>query len=153
MVVGRKANSAPRSWSTLSAHGAGYVPHPTSFVGRRSDCGQKSLRVLSNEVKSGNQATADHLGAQFASEAKRHLDLEAGKISLTTVQGLYILFMVSCVVGINRAGAMYRLAALEFLSKLQTDNPLAQPGSEAPGHADQRRALSEACWGIFKMEW
>ncbi len=112
----------------------------------------KLLQAFLNKAKFF-QATTDNFGAKFTSEAKQHLDLEAGKLSLTTVQGLYILFMVSCLDGTNRAGAMYRLAALDFLSKLQADNSLARPGSEAPGHADQRQALSKACWGIFKVEW
>lgn len=109
--------------------------------------------MFSNKVKFVNQATTGNLGAQFMSEARRHLDLEAGKLSLTTVQGLYIMFLVSCLNGTNRAGAMYRLAALDLLSKLQADNPPAIFRSEGPGHADQRRALSEASWGLFRVEW
>ncbi len=122
-------------------------------MGRHPDFVVVTKQVFSSKIKSVNQTTTDNPGAQFMSEAKRHLDLEAGKLSLTTVQGLYIVFLVSCLDGTNRAGAMYRLAALDLLSKLQADTPPAKSGSEGPRGADQRRALSEACWGIFKVEW
>jgi hypothetical protein len=100
-----------------------------------------------------NQATTADLGAQFMSEAKRHLELEAGKLSLTTVQGQYVVFLVSCLDGSNRAGAMHRLAALDLLSKLQPEKALTKPWSNAPGQADQRRALYKTYWGLFNIEW
>ena len=101
-------------------------------------------------IKKTNQIDLVQL---FLSEARRHLEVEGGKLSLTTVQGLYILNLVAHYRGCNRAGSMYRWAALDMLSRLTPEKVFARPWIHEPGEADKRRALSKACWGIICIEW
>lgn len=44
------------------------------------------------------------VGAQFLDEAKKLLDLENGRASLPTVQGLTLMFTLSAYRGVDRAG-------------------------------------------------
>jgi hypothetical protein len=44
------------------------------------------------------------VGAQFLDEAKKLLDLENGRASLPTVQGLTLMFTLSAYRGMDRAG-------------------------------------------------
>lgn len=44
------------------------------------------------------------LGTQFFDEAKKLLDLENGRASLPSVQGLALLFTLSTHIGTDRAG-------------------------------------------------
>lgn len=110
-------------------------------------------QMLSDKVKLGCRVAGTDLRQAFKSEVKRHLELEAGKICLTTVQGLYMLFIVTCHDSTNRAGTMYRLAALEMLSRLKPDKAFARWSPHIPDEADKRRAFSKTCWGIFNFEW
>lgn len=108
--------------------------------------------MFSEKARLVNRATKVDLGSRFLAEAKQHLDLEAGKGSITTVQGLYILFLVSCFDGTNRAGAMYRLAALDMLSKMRPEKMLAKLSDQTPD-TETHRALAKLNWGVFNFEW
>ncbi|KAK0725019.1 hypothetical protein B0H67DRAFT_119718 [Lasiosphaeris hirsuta] len=57
----------------------------------------------SDRLKLISKATNTDLGARFLSEAKKHLDVEIGKASLATAQGIFLLFLVSCCDGTNWA--------------------------------------------------
>ncbi|KAH7144755.1 hypothetical protein DER46DRAFT_580667 [Fusarium sp. MPI-SDFR-AT-0072] len=61
------------------------------------------------------------IGAQFLDEAKKLLDLENGRASLPTMQGLTLLFTLSAYQGMDRACMMYRLAAYEMFRRLHLD--------------------------------
>lgn len=111
------------------------------------------LQTFSDMIKSVKKMTTIDLRARFVSEAKQHLDTEAGRLTLTTAQGLYVMFLVSHHNGANRAGSMYRLAALDTLFKLKPENIFAKPKNPEPGKVDPRQILSKACWGIFNLEW
>jgi len=97
-------------------------------------------------------ATGTNLSAAFMAEAKHHLDLELPKATITTVQGLYMLFVLSCCDGTNRSGNMYHLAAIELLRRMNPDRMFAKSSLSIPEEAQLRRALSRLCWGIFIFE-
>ncbi|GAB1316992.1 hypothetical protein MFIFM68171_07202 [Madurella fahalii] len=113
-------------------------------------CALRSM--LSDKVKHAYRLAGTDLRRRFMSEAKYHLELEAGKLSLTTVQGLYLVFIVSCHEGTNKAGSMYRLAAADMLRNLTLDKAYAQWSHPTPDEADKRSALSKTCWGVFNVE-
>ncbi len=70
---------------------------------------------------------------------------------MTTVQGLYMLLVISCCDGTNRVGRMYHYAAVEMLHKI---NPgFAKLNLAIPEQAEQRRALAKLYWGTFIYEW
>ncbi|KXX74307.1 Nitrogen assimilation transcription factor nirA [Madurella mycetomatis] len=113
-------------------------------------CALRSM--LSDKVRLASGVAGTNLREAFMSEVKHHLELEAGKMTLTTVQGLYMLYMVTCHDGTNRAGTMYRLAALDMLGRLKPDKAFARWSHQMPEEADKRRAFSKTCWGIFNFE-
>jgi hypothetical protein len=107
---------------------------------------------MSERVKFVKMTTGNDLGAAFLAEAKKHLDDELGKMCLTTVQGLYMLLIVSCCDGTNRAGGMYQFAALQMLRRMKPGALFARLNIGIPEEADRRRALSKLCWGLFLFE-
>jgi hypothetical protein len=109
--------------------------------------------MFSEKVRLVNQATNTNLSQLFVIEAKKHFESEADKRRLTTIQGLYFLFLLTCHVSITRAGSMYRLAALDILDKLQVDKVLSKRRGNAHGNANKRRAIFSTYWGIFNFEW
>jgi hypothetical protein len=87
--------------------------------------------------------------SQFLSEAKRQLELERGRSSLPTVQGLTLLYAVSAYNGTDRAGLIYRYAAHNMLQSMRIDRSLV---SGIPSNASDHRATSKALWGLFCFE-
>lgn len=128
------------------------VSRPSQLLGPLY-CNSDMLEVQCDQVRQINRIAKTDLYSRFLSEAKQHLEIEKCKTSLTTAQGLYLLFLVSCHDGTNRAGSMYRLGSLEMLSKLRPDTMFAKLSDQIPAEADKRRAISKACWGIFNFEW
>ena len=109
--------------------------------------------MFSDKVRLVNQATNTNLSQLFVCEAKKHFETEAEKRRLTTIQGLYFLFLLICHIATTRAGSMYRLAALDILEKLQVDKVLSKRRGNANGNANKRRAIFRTYWGIFNFEW
>ncbi|OKL57382.1 hypothetical protein UA08_07414 [Talaromyces atroroseus] len=72
-------------------------------------------------------------GLHFYNEAKRHLEEMEGRINLTTVQGLGILFIVTCLMGKDRVGHSYMSQTLISIRGLlaRADQFIAQAGSQA----------------------
>jgi hypothetical protein len=110
-------------------------------------------QLFSDTAKGIKKSHKIDLVQLFLSEAKQHLEVEGGKVTLTTVQGLYVLNLVAHYRGCNRAGSMYRLEALDMLSRLTPEKVFERPWIHEQGEADKRRALSKTCWGIICIEW
>ncbi|KAK4243215.1 hypothetical protein C7999DRAFT_18410 [Corynascus novoguineensis] len=113
-------------------------------------CGLRS--IASDKVRLVNEATGTNLTELFLAEAKQHFDVEACRRSLTTVQALYLFFMLTCHFNTNRSGSVYRLGALDILSKLDVEKAFASPSGRAYVDAEKRRALFKMYWGIFNFE-
>jgi hypothetical protein len=92
------------------------------------------------------------LGEAFLDEAKRLLNLEGGRVSLPTVQGLVIVFMCCASQGRDRAGRIFRYMAYDMLKRLhliraQKDHdPMDEEGHK------WSQAASRASWGLYCFE-
>ncbi|KAK4235023.1 hypothetical protein C8A03DRAFT_18175, partial [Achaetomium macrosporum] len=113
-------------------------------------CAMRS--VFSEKIRLASRAAKTSLASRFVAEAKHHLDLEAGRVCLTTIQGLWMMYSVSCHDGTNRAGSMYRLAALDMLSRMNLEKRFAEMSGRMPGEAESRRSLAKLHWGMFNIE-
>lgn len=98
------------------------------------------------------RVTGNDLIAAFAAEAKRHVDSEISKVSILTVQGLYMLFAASCCNGTNRSGEVYRNLALGVLRRLKPARLFQRLSSAVPEQAEKQRALSRMWWGLYVFE-
>jgi len=89
---------------------------------------------------------------QFLDEAKRFLELEAGRESLPTVQGLALIFTVSAYQGVDRAGSIYRYTAYDMLRRMQLEKRFAKLKDNVPSQLRDKIAISRALWGLFCFE-
>src|SRR5690606_18205850 len=90
----------------------------------------------------------------FVAEAKQHFDIEGGKRCLTTIEALYIVFMVTCHVCINKGGMVYRLGALDYLNRFDPNKILAEyRRGDGAIDRDTCRSYLKTYWGIFNTEW
>ena len=62
------------------------------------------MQYTSASAKSFCALTGRNLSDEFLDEASRQLDLEQGRISIPTVQGLTLMYAISCYRGTDRAG-------------------------------------------------
>ncbi|KJZ68072.1 hypothetical protein HIM_12535 [Hirsutella minnesotensis 3608] len=88
----------------------------------------------------------------FLDEAKKHLDVEQGRATIPTVQGLMLMYMTTTCLGKDRAGRIYRNHALELIPRLRIEaqyHSLLEDGHEDP---KERNLLSKAIWGLFIFE-
>ncbi|KAJ5717368.1 hypothetical protein N7488_003014 [Penicillium malachiteum] len=89
-------------------------------------------------------------GLQFHKEAKRYLEKEEGKISVSYIQGLGILYVCTCLMGKDRSGWIYygQLAyAVQELSKKHKP-PLPDADEDA---IRRSQAICHAIWGLFNV--
>ncbi|KAK4182529.1 nitrogen assimilation transcription factor nirA, partial [Podospora australis] len=127
----------------------GEGPHCSAFL-VNAICTLRS--IMSDTARQYKQITASDLTASFLSEAQMHREREAGKVSITTVQALYLLFLVSCCDGTNRAGSLFRFASLNMLQRLNPERVVARLNDDIPHEAEKKRALSRLLWGMFLVE-
>jgi hypothetical protein len=88
---------------------------------------------------------------RFDTEAKRLLDCENGRRSLTTVQGLLIMFTYSTVMGKDRGGTMFRHTAYKMLHQLDLEENFRNDTNVRHDYREQK-AFSRALWGIYCFE-
>ncbi|KAH8194624.1 hypothetical protein TruAng_011217 [Truncatella angustata] len=105
----------------------------------------------SRNAKAYSAILRKDIGDQFLMEAKRLLDLEGGRPSLPTVQGLALMFTLSAYRGTDRAGMMYRYAAYEMLKRLDLEKTFMQIWTD-PSKNRQKQIIAKALWGIFCFE-
>ncbi|KAL2179575.1 uncharacterized protein P884DRAFT_275895 [Thermothelomyces heterothallicus CBS 202.75] len=129
-------------------------PSQSQFCSRflvNAICGLRSLS--SDKIRLVNEITGTNLTELFVAEAKQHFDTEGGRRCLTTIQALYLFFMVTCYFSTNEAGSVYRLGALDYLSRLDLDKAFAEyRRGNGLADPDQCRALFKTYWGIFNFE-
>jgi hypothetical protein len=114
----------------------------------------RCFKITSEQVKRINHRERVDLGEQFHNEAKRLLDLENGKVSVTTVQSLFNMFVYASSTGKDRAGSVFRLAGCEMFKRLsrRKDKRLALEASLGAKNDNSRRDWSRVAWGIFCLE-
>ncbi|KAM0716502.1 hypothetical protein Q7P37_007947 [Cladosporium fusiforme] len=92
---------------------------------------------------------------RFLHEARRLLDIDYGRRSLSTVQALLILYTCYTGQGRDRGGLQYRHAAYEMLKRLQVklEAKFQTPGiPDEAGRNRYQKAISRALWGIYCFE-
>ncbi|KAK4652700.1 hypothetical protein QC762_500930 [Podospora pseudocomata] len=88
----------------------------------------------------------------FLSQAKSILEREHGRPSLPTVLALYLLYLISALLGRDRAGLHFRRTSLDMLEYLDLESRIKYLRDDVPDQALERRVLSKALWGIFVAE-
>jgi hypothetical protein len=88
----------------------------------------------------------------FLAESKKLLDLEGGRASIPTIQGLYSLFIVSCCSGTDRAGSMYRYATFEMVKRMKLEKKYAKLSDKIPSEAREKLVIAKTLWGLFCFE-
>ncbi|KAK0736760.1 hypothetical protein B0T21DRAFT_288626 [Apiosordaria backusii] len=127
----------------------GEGPYCSAFL-VNAICAFRSL--MSDKARQIRQVTNTDLSAEFLLEAKRRWEVDAKKGSIPTVQGLYLLFLISCCDGTNIAGSMYRFAAFNMLQRLNPDKVVPKLKEDIAEEAEKKAALSKLHWGIFLVE-
>jgi hypothetical protein len=99
-------------------------------------------------------AQGGNIRESFYAEAKRQLDMEHGKDSVTTTMVLITLFLYASAAGIDRAGGPHRLTACTMYKRLKmgTDFPAWVNKLEPAARDRACKALSRAAWGMFCLE-
>lgn len=93
---------------------------------------------------------------RFFDEAKRLLDNENGRVSLTTAQALFIMHLSAAATGTDRAARMYLLAACDMVQrpKVLSDGSTGGGGEGGPAkhQGRHRQIMSRALWGMYCFE-
>ncbi|RHZ46511.1 uncharacterized protein CDV56_102690 [Aspergillus thermomutatus] len=89
-------------------------------------------------------------GLHFFNEAKMHLDKESNKATLTTVQGLFSMFMYNSVIGNDRLGYQYMIQAAMSAEELAHSRAriVETAGEAAP---ELTEAIKHALQGAFNI--
>ncbi|KAK7409390.1 hypothetical protein QQX98_008452 [Neonectria punicea] len=110
-----------------------------------------SRYFTSDRAKSMSSLGVKDLGTQFFDEAKKLLDLEGGRATLPTIQGLTLLFTMCTHLGTDRASMMYRYSACEMSSRLSLEKTFDRIKDD-PLKLRHRQVISKALWGLFCYE-
>jgi len=111
-----------------------------------------NTQFTSDHAKTFSKITGKPLTTLFFQEAKKLLELEGVKASLPTVQALEMMFTKSAYIGTDRAGMLYRSAALEMLKRLNLERRFELIQDSTPSAFREKRAISKAVWGFFNFE-
>lgn len=90
----------------------------------------------------------------FFDEAKKLFNLEAGKVCLTTVQALIVMYMCCTGMGRDRAGKMFRTLAYDMLKEVQLQHA-HQVAAQVIENQEYHRAsqiISRLSWGVYCFE-
>lgn len=83
----------------------------------------------------------------FFEEAVQHFHLENNRESLTTAQGLLILFMASAFLSRDGAAPIYRTLGYEMMDRLRMQDRILSATDE-----QEKTAYSIAIWGTYCLE-
>jgi hypothetical protein len=106
-----------------------------------------SPQFFSTRVKKVFTITGEDLTRSFDAEARRHLDHVRDIPSLATVQGLLIMFIVSCYLGQDKAGVIYRHLGYDMLENLHIEDRM-----NFTRDPQEKAAYCKAEWGIYCYE-
>ncbi|KAK4225828.1 hypothetical protein QBC38DRAFT_456833 [Podospora fimiseda] len=87
----------------------------------------------------------------FLKESNRLLDLEQGRALLPTSIALYLLYLVSALLGKDRAGLQYRHMSIETLKRLHLENKYSRI-KDGAAQQKQKARISRTLWGFFIVE-
>jgi hypothetical protein len=106
-----------------------------------------SPQFFSTKIKKVFTITGEDLTRSFDAEARRHLDRVRDTPSLATVQGLLIMFIVSCYLGQDKAGVIYRYLGYDMLDNLYIAHRMKNARDP-----QEKVAYCKAEWGIYCYE-
>jgi hypothetical protein len=106
-----------------------------------------SPQFFSTRIKKVFTITGEDLTRSFDAEARRHLDHIRDIPSLATVQGLLIMFIVSCYLGQDKAGVIYRHLGYDMLDNLRIEDRM-----NFTREPQEKAAYCKAEWGIYCYE-
>lgn len=90
----------------------------------------------------------------FWEKSLQCLEVEKGKPSLTTVQGLLLMFLHEEGQGRDAIALQYRCLAHDMYERLKLDRRRPDPGElvRNPTAAKRWKAVTVAMWGIFAVD-
>ncbi|KAK0661700.1 putative nitrogen assimilation transcription factor nirA [Cercophora samala] len=97
-------------------------------------------------------ASSTSLVELFLSQAKSILEREHGRPSLPTALALYLLYLITTLLGRDRAGLHFRRMSLDMLEYLDLESTMKRLRDDIPAQALERRVLSKVLWGVFVAE-
>jgi hypothetical protein len=106
-----------------------------------------SPQFFSTRVKKVFTITGEDLTRSFDAEARRHIEHVRDIPSLATVQGLLIMFIVSCYLGQDKAGVIYRHLGYDMLENLRIEDRI-----NFTSEPQEKAAYCKAEWGIYCYE-
>jgi hypothetical protein len=106
-------------------------------------------KFTSQRVRDINALSKTNLGLRFLDEAKKHLDIEGGRSSIATVQGLSLLFNYSALMGMDRAALAYRYTALSMLKQMHLERTYAKLSASPVQEERAMIVISKLVWGSF----
>ena len=93
------------------------------------------------------------LSELFFDEARRHLDREEGKASMSTVQALCVMFLYCMGLGKDRIGQMYRYSCCEMYKRMKAGTRFPKEISTSTAASSKHRQLfSRFSWGVVHFE-
>lgn len=98
-------------------------------------------------VADTNVTSGREMAEVFFNEAKRQLEQEGGRPSITSAQALFIMFSYSCRMGRDRSGHSFRAVGYEMMKRIMPKIQRELLNGTRPS-ADYR-AISRAAWGLF----
>ncbi|KAF4336103.1 pathway-specific regulatory nit-4 [Fusarium beomiforme] len=113
-------------------------------------CAKRCLMV--ERAKQFGAMTGQNLSERFLAESKSHFEYEKGRVSVPTVQGLLLIYLTMTAMGKDRAGQMYRLAALDMLKQLRLEARYKAAKNSVPPQTHEMMLISKTLWGIFLLE-
>lgn len=72
---------------------------------------------------------------------------------MTTTQALYMLFGYASVMGMDRAGRLFRTAGAEMYSRLRLGEKSARTRDHQLEDDKSEEIRSQTAWGLFWLEW
>ncbi|UPX11811.1 uncharacterized protein EKO05_0002399 [Ascochyta rabiei] len=106
-----------------------------------------TLQHYSDDVRKINTVTGQNLQESFFLEAQQYFQLENDRASLTTAQGLLIMFMASAFLSRDGAAPIYRSLGYDMIDRLMIEEKIASTTDE-----QEKKAYSTAVWGIYCLE-
>lgn len=107
----------------------------------------RQTQFFSTKIKKVFTVTGEDLTKSFDAEARRHLDHIRNTPSLATVQGLLVIFIVSCYLGQDKAGVIYRHLGYDMLDSLHIEHCM-----KITHEPQEKLAYCKAEWGIYCYE-